>query len=34
LQDLTPAADVLYCDAPFGIGYLVAYLKTRLWMSS
>ena len=30
LQDLAPAADVLYSDAPFGVGYLVAYLKTRL----
>jgi hypothetical protein len=28
LQDLALSADVLYCDAPFGVGYLVAYLKT------
>jgi hypothetical protein len=29
LQDLAPATEVLYCDAPFGVGYLVAYLKPR-----
>ena len=28
-QDLAPAAEVLYCDAPFGVGYLVASLQTR-----
>jgi hypothetical protein len=28
LQDLAPATEGLYCDAPFGVGYLVAYLKT------
>jgi len=22
-------AEVLYCDAPFGVGYLVAYLRLR-----
>jgi len=28
LQNLAPANEVLYCDAPFGVRYLVAYLKT------
>lgn len=27
MRDLGPAADVLYCDAPFGVGYLVASLR-------
>jgi len=30
LQDLAPATEVLYCHAPFGVGYLVAYLRPGL----
>lgn len=27
MRDLGPVSDVLYCDAPFGVGYLVACLR-------
>jgi len=27
LGGLAPAAEVLYCDDPFGVGYLVASLR-------